>query len=119
MDEAIPHECYFGELALNDAVLTGENQILLTASCLISDALKNYIIRVANSLEVVVTDCSILLPNGAELFFLVADSQVISGYSGNAYAINCFDDINYSHVSHLVSGWTILKKHRAIFFSIN
>ncbi|MEC4728160.1 terminase family protein [Shewanella sp. D64] len=110
-------ELYFGAKALNDAMLTGHNQIFLSASNLESDAIREHVIKLANSLGVAVTGNPIVLQNGAKLIFLLTDSQVMAAHSGNAYAINCFDDMNFSYVSNLVSSWAMLKKHRVIFFS--
>lgn len=110
---------YFGSEALNDAMLTKENQIFLSASTEDSDKLRQHVVNLANSHGLSLSGNPLILPNGAMLSFLLADSRVIGGYLGNTYVINCFDETNFSYISDLVSSWTMLKKHRAIFFSID
>ncbi|MEC4728933.1 hypothetical protein HWQ46_25805 [Shewanella sp. D64] len=61
----------------------------------------------------------IVLKNGAELSFVLTNSQVTGGYCGNAYAINCFDDTNFANINNLMSSWAVLKKHQAVFFCSN
>ncbi len=106
--------------ALSDAILTGENQIFLSENRLERDALWErglYLARFFCAATIV--DRIIELANGAKLIFVLADSRTIAGYSGNAYALNCFDETNFSHVMSLMTGWTALKKHRAVFFSVD
>jgi len=110
---------YFGSEALSDAMLTKENQIFLSASTQDSEKIRQHVLNLASSYGLSLSGNPLTLPNGAILSFLLADSRVIGGYSGNAYVINCFDETNFSYISDLVSSWTMLKKHRAIFFSID
>jgi len=118
-DSDLEMECYFGEKALNDAMLTGENQIFLSASRLRSDAFRDRVTDLALPLGVTLSGDFTVLPNGAQLIFLTMNSRVMSAYSGNVYAVNCFDEINFADVSDFISGWTMLKKHRAVFFAID
>jgi hypothetical protein len=104
-------------LTLEDAILTGENQIFLSVSCMQSEAIRHHVINFASSLEIGLTGDRVVLPNGAEFIFLLTDSQVMGGYSGNAYAINCFDDTNFNNINSLISVWAMFKKHRAVFIS--
>lgn len=108
---------HFGEKALKDAILTGDNQIFLSATPLQSEMIRKHVLHLANSLEIAVEGNPIVLPNGAILVFLLTNSQTMGRWSGHAYAINCFDDTNFSYIHKLVSAWTILKKHRAVFYS--
>ena len=112
-------ELYFGSEALSDAMQTKENQIFLSASTKDSDEIRQHVVNLASSYGLSLSGNPLTLPNGAMLTFLLTDSRVSAGYSGNTYVINCFDETNFSYISDLVSSWTMLKKHRAIFFSID
>ena len=59
----------------------------------------------------------ITLPNGATLSFLLTSTLTSGGRVGNVYAINCFNETNFSYVHALVSGWTMHKGYRAVFYS--
>ncbi|NOH61131.1 terminase family protein [Vibrio sp. RE88] len=111
-------ELYFSGQALGDAMLTQENQIFLSASSKDSEKIQNHIANLASSLGLNLSGNPFVLPNGATLTFLQTDSKVAGGHSGNAYVINCFDEDNFSYISNLVSSWTMLKKHKAAFVSI-
>ncbi|WP_172378870.1 terminase large subunit domain-containing protein [Vibrio sp. Vb339] len=112
-------DLYFAQAALNDAMQTNENQIFLSASTLDSERIRNHVIDLAKSQELSLSGNPLVLPNGAMLSFLQTDSQVSGGYSGNAYVMNCFDETSYSYINELVSAWTMLKKHKAAFVSID
>lgn len=112
-------ERYFANEALTDAMLTTENQIFLSASEQDSERTQQHVVGLASSLGLSLSGNPLILPNGAMLSFLLVGSRVSAGYSGNAYVINCFDDTNFSYVSNLVSSWTMLKKHRSVFLSVN
>ncbi len=112
-------DLYFAQEALNDAMQTSENQIFLSASTSDSERIRNHVIDLGNSQELSLSGNPLVLPNGAMLTFLLTDSQVSCGHSGNAYVINCFDETNYSYINELVSSWTLLKKHKAVFFSVD
>lgn len=112
-------ELYFGRKALDDAILTGENQIFLSASPLESQLIQDHILDLARSHDMVLTGNPLVLPNGAMLVFLLTSHRAASGFSGNAYVINCFDETNFDYINALASSWTMRKKHRAVFFSIN
>ncbi len=111
-------ELFFSGQALGDAMLTQENQIFLSASSRDSERIQRHITKLANSLGLSLSGNPFVLPNGATITFLLTDSKVTGGYSGNTYAINCFDEDNFSYVHNLVSSWTMLKQHKAAFVSI-
>lgn len=108
---------YFGSKAFADAVLTGENHIFLSAIQQDSDEIRNHVIREAKKLGLELSGNPLELPNGAALIFVLSDSKVIGGYTGNAYAINCFDETNFSYISDLVFSWAMLNKHQAVLFA--
>jgi len=55
-------ECYFGGKALNDAMLTGENQIFLSLSRLRSDAFRDQVADLALPLGVALSGDFTVLP---------------------------------------------------------
>lgn len=112
-------ERYFANEALTDAMLTTENQIFLSASEQDSERIRQHVVSLASSLGLSLSGNPLILPNGAMLSFLLVGSRVSAGYSGNAYVINCFDSTNFTAIRGLVSSWTMLKKHQAVFLSIN
>ncbi|MBY7910210.1 terminase family protein [Vibrio fluvialis] len=111
-------ELYICNKALIDAIQTKESQIFLSASTDESERIRERIIELASSYGLTLSGNPLILPNGTTLTFLLPNSQTSAGYSGNVYVFNCFDDTNFSYINELVSSWTMLKKHRAIFLSI-
>lgn len=109
---------YIGEAALNDAIATETNQIFLSTSHQDSEKIRAHVASLADSRGLNLSGNPFALPNGATLSFLLTDNRVSSGHSGNVYAINCFDEKNFSYLHRLVSSWTMLKKHKAVFLSI-
>ncbi|PNH84447.1 hypothetical protein C1M56_20055 [Vibrio diazotrophicus] len=116
MDNAVIK--YVGEVALNDAIATETNQIFLSTSIRESENIRMDIANLADSYGLNLSGNPFVLPNGATLSFLLTDSQASGGHSGNVYAINCFDEKNFYFIHRLVSSWTMLKKHKAVFLSI-
>lgn len=110
---------YFAQEALNDAMQTNENQIFLSASTSDSERIRKHVMDIASSHDLNLSGNPLVLPDGAMLTFLLTDSQVSGGHSGNAYVINCCDETNYSYINELVSSWTLLKKHKAVFVFID
>ena len=109
---------HFGKKALNDAMRTGKNQIFLSASVAKSEVINECVARLARREGFVFKEENpITLPNGARLSFLLTNTQTSGGHMGNVYALNCFDETNFSDVHALVSGWTLHKGYRAVFYS--
>ncbi|MEZ8924003.1 terminase family protein [Vibrio lentus] len=112
-------DLYFAQEALKDAMQTSENQIFLSASTSDSERIRNHVIDLASSQGHILSGNPLVLPNGAMLSFLLTGIQTSGGHFGNAYVINCFNETNYSYINELVSPWIMLKKHKAVFFSID
>lgn len=110
-------EQYWIKTAFFDALTTNKNQIFLSTSPDDSDRLQQYFQETSKLSGIPLLSNPFELPNGAKLFFLSLDNRASMGLSGNAYAINCFDESNFSDVYQLVSSWTVLNKHKAIFAS--
>ena len=107
---------FVGE-ALTSAVFTGENQIFLSASIAESERIRVHFMHIVESAGVKGDEDSITLPNGATIFFVLTGTQTSGGLLGDVYVINCFNETNFAYIHKLVSGWTMLKKHRAVFYS--
>ena len=66
---------YFAREALIDALLTGRNQIFLSASKAQAHVFKQYIIDFAKEVEVELKGDPMVLPNGATLYFLGTNAR--------------------------------------------
>lgn len=99
------------------AVFAGENQIFLSASKVESEKIRAHFMLIVKSAGIKEDASSITLPNGAVISFVLTDTQVSGGLIGHVYAINCFNETNFSYVHALVSGWTMHKGYRAVFYS--
>ncbi len=85
---------YFAREALIDALLTGRNQIFLSASKAQAHQFKNYMQAfVQEALGRQLTGDPIVLANGAELHFLGTNYRTAQGRSGNFY----FDEFFWVH----------------------
>ncbi|WP_226537792.1 terminase large subunit domain-containing protein, partial [Avibacterium paragallinarum] len=77
---------YFAFEALEDAILTGDNQLFLSASKRQAEIFKTYIIKMAKEyFEVELKGNPIILSNGAELHFLSTNKSTAQGYHGHVY----------------------------------
>ncbi|MBD3610970.1 MAG: terminase, partial [Hydrogenovibrio crunogenus] len=78
---------YFAYEAFEDAVLTGDNQIFLSASKKQSEIFKTYIRKFALTIGEVDLKGKdeITLSNGATFYFLSTNSRTSQGYSGHLY----------------------------------
>ncbi len=103
--------------ALTSAMFTGEDQIFLSASKAESEKIRAHLMLIVEPAGIKEDASSITLPNGAIIFFVLTDTQTSGGLLGHVYAINCFNETNFNRVNDLVFSWTMLKKHRAIFYS--
>ncbi|MFH7191289.1 terminase large subunit domain-containing protein, partial [Klebsiella pneumoniae] len=66
---------YFAREALIDALLTGRNQIFLSASKAQAHVFKQYIIDFAKEVEVELKGDPMVLPSGATLYFLGTNAR--------------------------------------------
>lgn len=77
---------YFAFEALEDAILTGDNQIFLSASKRQAEIFKTYIVKMARQyFDVELKGSPIILSNGAELHFLSTNKSTAQGNSGHVY----------------------------------
>ena len=109
---------YFAREALIDALITGRNQIFLSASKAQAHIFKAYIQAFAR--DVVGVDLSgdpIILPNGAELHFLGTNARTAQGYHGNFYFDEFFWTYKFQELNKVASGMAMQKRYRRTYFS--
>lgn len=77
---------YFAREAFVDALLTGDNQIFLSASKAQAHVFREYIVSWVREITgVELKGSPITLPNGATLYFLGTNSKTAQGYHGHVY----------------------------------
>lgn len=110
---------YFAWEAFEDAIITGENQIFLSASKNQAEIFKAYMIGFARKyfdLDLKGTDC-ITLSNGAELRFVSTNGRTAQGYHGHLYIDEVFWIPDFKKLNTLASGMAAHKKWRKTYFS--
>lgn len=111
---------YFAFEALADAILTGDNQIFLSASRDQAEVFKAYIIAFAFEhfdTELKGAGSVIKLSNGAELRFLSTNSRTAQSYHGHLYVDECFWIPDFNKMWKVASGMSAHKKWRRTLFS--
>ncbi|CAI8701822.1 putative ATPase subunit gpP of terminase [Pseudomonas sp. IT-P2] len=109
---------YFAGEAFMDAVLTGDNQMFLSASRSQSEIFRNYIIKAAREwFGLELTGNPIILSNGAELRFLSTNSSTAQGYHGHVYVDEYFWIRDFKKLNNLAGAMATHKKWRKTYFS--
>ena len=109
---------YFAREALIDALVTGRNQIFLSASKNQAHIFKAYIQAFARDVVgVELTGDPIILPNGAELHFLGTNARTAQGYHGNFYFDEFFWTYKFRELNKVASGMAMQKRYRRTYFS--
>lgn len=109
---------YFAREALVDALQTGRNQIFLSASKAQVHVFRQYICAFARDVAgVELTGETILLPNGAELFFLSTNARTAQSYHGNFYFDEYFWVGGFKNLNKVASGMAMHKQWRKTYFS--
>ena len=109
---------YFAGEAFMDAVLTGDNQVFLSASRSQSEIFRSYIIQFAKQwFDIELTGNPITLSNGAELRFLSTNSSTAQGYHGHVYVDEYFWIRDFEKLSTVASAMGTHKKWRKTYFS--
>ena len=109
---------YFAREALVDALETGRNQIFLSASKAQVHIFRSYIVAFAKEVAgVELTGDTILLPNGAELFFLSTNANTAQSYHGNFYFDEYFWVAGFKKLNKVASGMAMHKHWRKTYFS--
>lgn len=109
---------YFAGEAFMDAVLSGDNQVFLSASRSQSEIFRSYIIQFAQQwFGIELTGNPIVLSNGAELRFLSTNSSTAQGYHGHVYVDEYFWIRDFDKLSTVASAMGTHKKWRKTYFS--
>lgn len=109
---------YFAFEALEDAILTGDNQIFLSASKRQSEIFKTYIVKMAREyFSVELKGNPIILSNGAELHFLASNASTAQGYNGHVYGDEFAWLRDFETFYTVSSAMATHKKWRKTYFS--
>lgn len=109
---------YFAGEALEDAILTGGNQIFLSATRGQAEVFRSYIIKIAAEfLDITLTGNPITLSNGATLYFLASSSQSAQSRSGNVYFDEYFWVRDFTKLNDVGSAMATQKRWRKTYFS--
>lgn len=108
---------FFAREALLDALITGRNQIFLSASKAQAHVFKQYIIAFAKEVDVELKGDPIVLPNGATLYFLGTNARTAQSYHGNLYLDEYFWIPKFQQLRKVASGMALHKMWRQTYFS--
>lgn len=109
---------YFAREALLDALVTGRNQIFLSASKSQAYIFRQYIIAFAReACGVELSGDPIVLGNGATLYFLGTNARTAQGYHGNFYFDEFFWTYKFNELNKVASGMAMQKQYRRTYFS--
>lgn len=108
---------FFAREALVDALITGRNQIFLSASKAQAHVFKQYILAFAQEVGAELKGDPITLGNGAMLYFLGTNSRTAQSYHGNLYLDEYFWIPKFQELRKVASGMAMHKKWRLTYFS--
>ncbi len=108
---------FFAFEAFIDALVTGRNQIFLSASKAQAHVFKQYIIQFAKEEGVELKGDPMVLPNGAHLYFLGTNARTAQSYHGNIYMDEYFWIHGFLEFRKVASGMAMHKKWRQTYIS--
>lgn len=112
---------YFAQEALEDAVLTGDNQIFLSATRAQSEVFRSYITAIAaEHFDINLTGNPIVLNTAhgpATLYFLSNNSKSAQSYHGHVYIDEFFWITKFRELFKVATGMAAHKKWRRTIFS--
>lgn len=109
---------YFAFEAFENAVLTGDPQIFLSASRPQAEVFRSYIVNIAEQyFGVTLTGNPIRLSNGAELRFLSTNKNTAQSYSGHLYCDEYFWVPDFKKLNDVASAMATHDKWRTTYFS--
>lgn len=110
---------YFAWEAFEDAVISGDNQVFISASRAQADVFKAYIINFAkNHFEITLKGSDVIkLSNGAELRFVSTNGRTAQGYHGHTYFDEVFWVPQFEKFNTTASAMAAHKKWRKTYFS--
>lgn len=109
---------YFSWEALEDAALTGDNQIFVSASRRQAEIFRRYIVKFAREMfGVTLTGNPITLSNGANLIFLSTNANTAQGETGHFYCDEYFWVPKFQVFKDVTSAIATHDRWRRTFFS--
>lgn len=109
---------YFAWEALEDAILTGDNQIFFSASRAQSEIFRFYIVEIAEKhFGITLTGNPIKLSNGALLRFLSTNASTAQGFNGHLYGDEVFWIPKFAKLHEVASAMATHDKFRTTYFS--
>ncbi|MBY8171072.1 terminase ATPase subunit family protein [Vibrio fluvialis] len=109
---------YFAGEALEQAILTGDNQIFLSASRAQAEVFRRYIVALAKEfLGLKLSGNPMTLSNGAELHFLSTNGKTAQSYHGHVYVDEYFWIGKFDELNKVASAMATHKKWRKTYFS--
>lgn len=109
---------FFAHESFVDALVTGRNQIFISASKKQALQFRSYIVDYAKRVaDVDLKGETITLPNGAQLIFLGTNSKTAQSYHGNLYFDEIFWVNNFEEVRKVAAGMASQKQYRITYFS--
>ncbi len=109
---------FFAREAFIDALITGRNQIFLSASRAQAFQFKVFIADLASQVGVELKGDVITLPNsGAKLYFLGTNSRTAQGRTGNLYLDEYFWTPDFERLDTLSKAMAAQKQYRITYFS--
>ncbi|UXY16740.1 terminase family protein [Chitiniphilus purpureus] len=109
---------YFAREALIDALLTGRNQIFISASKSQAYQFRLYMQDfVRETIGIELKGDPIQLPNGAKLYFLGTNFRSTQSYSGNVYIDEIFWIPRFAQLRNVASGMASHERFRQTYFS--
>ncbi len=109
---------YFAREAILDAVITGDNQIFLSASKAQAHVFKQYIIEfVREATGVELKGDPLVLANNATLYFLGTNAATAQSYHGHLFVDEYFWIHKFQTFRKVTSGMAIQKKWRQTYLS--
>ncbi|MGT3162484.1 terminase large subunit domain-containing protein [Yersinia enterocolitica] len=109
---------YFAFEAFEDAVLTGQTQIFLSASKRQAEVFRTYIVKIAQTeFGIPIKGNPIKLSNLAELYFLATNSNTAQSNSGHLYIDEYLWIPNFRRLNEVASGMATHKHWRITYFS--
>lgn len=109
---------YFAFEAFENAVMTGDPQIFLSASKAQAEVFRSYIVNIAEQyFGITLTGNPIRLSNGAELRFLSTNKNTAQSYSGHLYCDEYFWVPNFTKLNEVASAMATHDKWRTTYFS--
>ncbi|WP_323951313.1 terminase ATPase subunit family protein [Aeromonas veronii] len=108
---------FFAFEAFIDSLVTGRNQIFLSASKAQAHVFKQYIIQFAKEEGVELKGDPMVLPNGAHLYFLGTNARTAQSYHGNIYMDEYFWIHGFLEFRKVASGMAMHKRWRQTYIS--